>query len=438
MFEAFRSAWALFLGLAFIMLGNGLQGSLVAIRAQMEIFDNTTTGLIMAGYFAGFFIGSWIVPYLVARVGHVRVFGALASLSSIAVLVFPVFVDPMVWLAMRVVTGIAYAGLYIVCESWLNDRATNETRGQMLSIYLIVMLMGMAGGQYLLNLYSPADFQLFTVVSVLVSLAVVPVLISASKTPDFETPERMGLFRLFKASPLGVISMIFVGVGTGAWMGMGPSYAYALDMSIAETSNLMSIYFVGGFLLTYPIGKMSDLIDRRSVIVVVALLGTAASAAMLFITGDGRILLYLCAALVGGATQPLYSLCISHTNDYLTQKQMVAASSSMVMANGVGAVIGPNVAGFGLERLGAAGLPWSLIVAHAAIAVYALWRMARRPAISNEDQGTFVAMPARMTAVAVTLSPEAEPFDEEDAPQDGIDDTIKADNDDDLPTRESA
>ncbi|MDJ0683975.1 MAG: MFS transporter [Alphaproteobacteria bacterium] len=431
MFEAFKSAWALFVGLAFIMLGNGLQGSLVAIRAQFEIFDNTTTGYIMAGYFAGFFIGSLIVPSLVARVGHVRVFGALASLSSLAILVFPVFIDPLVWLAMRIVTGMAYAGLYIVCESWLNDRATNETRGQMLAIYMAISLLGMAAGQSLLNLYSPADFQLFTVVSVLISLAVVPVLISAAKTPEFEAPERMNPIQVYRASPLGFSAMILVGVTSGAFLGMGPAYTYELDMSVSETSSLMSAIFIGGFIFTVPIGKLSDAMDRRTVILIVAAAGAVASGSMAFFGGDQEAALYALACLTGGFALPLYSLCIAHTNDFLTQKQMVAASSSMIMANGIGAVAGPNIAGYGLDTIGAPGLPLTLASAMAAIALFAAWRMLQRPGKTIEEQGAFVAMSETMTPVAASLNPESEPIEEspEDAEETVADEEVWAPDD---------
>ena len=270
MIDAVKSAWALFLGLGFIMLGNGLQGSLVAIRAQFEVFDNAIIGTVMAGYFVGFFAGSVLVPRLVGSVGHVRVFGALASLASFGVLIYPLIIDPWVWFALRVLTGVCYAGLYIVCESWLNERATNETRGQLLAIYMVISLVGMAGGQYLLNLYSPADFQLFTVVSILISLSVIPVLISATRVPDFETPETMGPIRLYKASPLGVVTMVLVGMGAGVFMGMGPSYAYQQGLDVGEVSMFMSAVFIGGFLFTWPIGRLSDRFDRRTIIFLTA------------------------------------------------------------------------------------------------------------------------------------------------------------------------
>lgn len=405
MFDAIKSAWALFLGLAFIMLGNGLQGSLVAVRAQFEVFNTSVIGFVMAGYFVGFFLGSILVPRLVGRVGHVRVFGALASLASFGVLVYPIFVDPIAWFLIRVLTGVCYAGLYIICESWLNDRATNETRGQLLSIYMIISLLGMGGGQYLLNLYSPADFQLFTIVSVLISLSVVPVLVSAARVPEFEAPETMGPIRLYKASPLGVVSMFLVGTSAGVVMGMGPSYAYQQGLTIAEVSVFMSAIFIGGFLFTWPIGRLSDIMDRRTVIVITAVAAVAAGAFGASLGNDNKLLVFIAVGLAGGVTFPIYSLSIAYTNDYLSTKQMVAASSALVMTNGLGAMLGPNIGAGAMELFGPSGFYITIAGIHVAMAAFALWRMTRRAALPAEEQGTFVAVP-RTSVMAATMSPE--------------------------------
>ena len=413
MIEAMKSAWALFLGLAFIMVGNGLQGSLVAVRAQFEVFDTSVIGVVMAGYFVGFFLGSMLVPKLVARVGHVRVFGALASLASFGVLVYPIFVDPITWFLIRVLTGLCYAGLYIICESWLNDRATNETRGQ-----------------YLLNLYSPADFQLFTIVSVLISLSVVPVLVSAARVPEFEAPETMGPIRLYKASPLGVVSMFLVGTGAGIIIGMGPSYAYQQGLSVAEVSIFMSAIFIGGFLFTWPIGKLSDIMDRRTVIVITAGAAVAIGAVGALLGSDNKLLVFIIVGVTGGVTFPIYSLAIAHTNDFLNPKQMVAASSALVMTNGLGAMLGPNIGAGSMEAFGPEGFYIAIAAIHVVMAAFALWRMTRRPAPSAQEQGAFVAVP-RTTSVAAAMSPEYE------HPEDAVEPAVQdMEASDDLPEPE--
>jgi len=406
MIEALRSTWALFLGLGLIMLGNGLQGTLISIRAQFEVFDNTTTGLIIGGYFFGFFLGSTIVPKMVGRVGHVRVFGALASLSSVVILVFPVFVDPILWIVMRIITGFCYAGLYIVVESWLNDKAGNENRGQLLAIYMLVTSLGMGAGPLLLNIHSAADFHLFTLVSALVSLAAIPVLISAAKTPDFGAPATISLLKLYKISPLGLVGMLLQGIAAGALIGMGPVYVYQFGLTVADASYFMSGLFVGAFVMTFPLGRLSDRFDRRTVITgtaialsFVALLGT-------LLNGETRLMVLLIGAASGGLLFPMYSMCIAHTNDYLEPNQMVAASATLVMANGLGAMVGPSLAGFAMDQIGPAGFFLSIAVSIGMIVLFALWRMTQRSAVPLEDQGHFV--PMTTSSMGVALNPEAE------------------------------
>lgn len=454
MVNALKLSWALFLGLLLIMVGNGLGNSAVGVRTQVEGFDNTLTGLVMAGYFIGFFAGSVLVPKMMASVGHVRVFGALTALASLTILVYPLAVDPWIWLAMRIATGLAYAGLYIVCESWLNEKATNETRGQLLAIYMVVTSVGMAGGQLMLNLYDPADFELFTITSILISLAAVPVLISAARAPEFEAPESMGPMKLYRISPLGTLGMVLVGAMAGILIGMGPVYGFKM-FGTEFAAYFMAAVFIGGFLLTWPIGKLSDLFDRRTVITItaaacigVALLGlgfkdnsalNALEYNERFLFADHGIftdwnILLLIIFLFGGLSLPLYSLTLAHTNDYLTPKQMVGASSTLVMVNGAGAVIGPSLAGFAMDMLGTPGFFWSLMGVAITFVVFALYRMTRRPPVSVDDQGDFVAMDQVMTAVATTtLHPEVEWPDTEECRAKEEQEYVGPENDDAVP-----
>ena len=215
MFRVIASAWALLLGTGMLMLGNGLQNSLLGVRASLEGFETTTTGVIMSGYYVGFLAGSTLTPKIVKNVGHVRVFSALASLASAAVLLHAVFVNPVSWIGMRMITGFCYAGIYVVSESWLNQRATNETRGQLLSVYMVVLLGDMAVGQFLLNLAPPDGFVLFVVASVLISLAMVPIALTAGSAPAFEAPSRVSPWQLYKLSPLGMVGACLVGMAHG-------------------------------------------------------------------------------------------------------------------------------------------------------------------------------------------------------------------------------
>jgi MFS family permease len=414
------SSWALFLGLGLIMLGNGLQGSLLGVRATIEGFPVTVTGFVMSAYFAGFLAGSTMVPKLVRRVGHIRVFAALASLASIAVLFHAVFVSPAGWGAMRLVTGFSYAGLYIVAESWLNDRATNETRGQLLSFYMVIMLAGMGAGQFLLNLADPASFELFVLISVLVSLALIPILLTAAPAPDFQAPSAVSLRQLYRISPLGVVGTFGTVMAQGGLVGMGAVFATEAGLTIAEISIFMAAMLFGGVLFQWPIGRFSDRFDRRLVMTVVTFLAAICAIAAAFVVKPfaGTLPIWVLCTLIGilgGLNMPMYSLTLAHTNDFLEPSQMVAASGSLVLVGGIGAAFGPVTLAGLMTALGPAGFFWGLGLIHAAIGVFALYRMSRRASMPLDEQGTFVAVPPRASPVAAYLSPECP----EEAPEAG-------------------
>ena len=406
MLAAVGSAWALFLGLALIMIGNGLQGSLLGVRAELEGFSATTTGLVMTGYYVGFLVGSRLVPLVILRVGHVRTFAALASLTSITILVHPTVVEPFTWMAMRVLTGLGYAGLYIVCESWLNDRASNETRGQLLAAYMVVMLGGAGLGSLLLGLAEPAGFQPFIAISILMSLAVIPILLSVSPAPVVDQPETMSLGQLYRVSPLGVVGATLVGVTQGLFFGMGAVYATRAGLSVAQTAVLMTSAFVGGVLFVWPIGRLSDHFDRRGVITVVTFGATLAASAGALLTDQAGWMLFVAMGAFGACNQPLYSLCNAHTNDFLTPKQMVRASGALVMLTGIGSVAGPSIAALAMDHVGPWGYFWSLAVLHTLLGLFALFRMTRRAAKPNAQQGLYVAVPSASTPVTAALNPE--------------------------------
>jgi MFS family permease len=410
------SSWALFLGLAFIMLGNGLQGSLLGVRATIEGFPTTVTGLVMSAYFAGFLAGSTMVPRLVRRVGHIRVFAALASLASIAVLFHAIFVNPVGWGAMRLVTGFCYAGLYyaglyIVAESWLNDRATNETRGRLLSFYMVIMLAGMGGGQFLLNLADPASFELFVLISVLTSLALIPILLTAAPAPEFHTPSAVSLRQLYLISPLGVVGTFGTVMAQGGLISMGAVFAAEVGLTISEISIFMAAMLFGGMLFQWPIGRISDRFDRRRVMTVVTFLAAICAFAATVVVGpfaDTVPVWVLCSLIgvLGGMNMPMYSLALAHTNDHLEPSQMVAASGSLVLVGGIGAAFGPITLAGLMTATGPVGFFWGLGLIHAAIGFFALYRMSRRASMPLDEQGSFVAVPPRTSPVAAYLSPE--------------------------------
>ena len=386
MLRSAAASWTLFFGLLLIMAGNGLQVVLLGIEATGAGFSKVTTGFVMAGYFLGIFLGSLLVPKLLDNVGHVRVFGAMAALASAAVLVVAILVHPAVWAMMRIVTGFCFAGMYIVCESWLNGKS----------------------------------MALFVLASVLVSIAVLPILLSSTGAPNFEEPERMSVRRLLQVSPLAVIGLGLNGVAVSMLFGMGAVYGLSIGLDSSEVGYFMTAPVFGALILQYPVGRLSDRFDRRMVIMGVAVVGgIAAGLATLFGKGEFALLL-VCMLIYGGSLFPLYSLCIAHANDFLTPRQMVAAASGLVMVNGGGAVLGSPLAALSIEFLGIGSFFVMITGLQALIAAFALYRMSQRAAVPNEAQGPFVAIPESSSAIASTLNPEAEwiPSGEEIAAED--------------------
>ncbi|ATJ82545.1 MFS transporter [Halomonas beimenensis] len=401
------SLWALLLGVGLLMLGNGLQGSLLGIRAAEEAFGNTVTGLVMSAYFVGFLAGSTLAPRKLRRVGHIRVFAALASITSVAILVHVLFIDPWVWAAMRLVTGFAYAGLYVVTESWLNGHAGNHLRGRLLAFYMVISYLGMGGGQLLLNVADPSGVVLFLIVSILMSLALVPILLSYTPQPDSSQPEAMSLRRLYRLSPLGTLGCLLTGIANGSVFGMGAVFATGSGLTVDRVAAFMGAFILGGALLQWPLGKLSDKTDRQGVIVVVAALATVLSLAGLWLgQGDARALTLL-GVLLGGTTLTLYSLLLACANDVLTPQQTVAASSSLVLALGIGAILGPLTTGLLMDVLGPDGFLWDLALIHAALVAFGGYCLVRHPSTDSGEHGHYVAVPAGTAPLGATWVEEA-------------------------------
>ena len=416
MLTVLRSNWALFLGIAILMLGHGLQGTLLGLRANIERFPDAVTGMVMSGYYVGLLIGSLRVPVLVARVGHVRVFAALLSLGSTAILFQAVFIEPVAWFLMRLLTGYCFAGAFIVAESWLNGSATNETRGQLLSLYMVVQLGGMAAGQFLLNLADPRGFDLFILVSVLISVAAVPMLLTAVAAPAVTSGRGIGLLALYRLSPLGIVGVVGVGVGTSGLFSMGPVYANQEGLSVAAISTFMAAMIMGGVVFQMPIGRLSDRHDRRWVIAMASLLTALVVLPPALLPQLPNDLLFPGFFLVGGLSLPLYALCVAHTNDFLNTEQMVGASSALVLAFGIGAAVGPTLTALSMQAMGPIGFPIFLAAVHLALGLFALWRMTRRSTVPAGDRGAYISLPTPSPVVipmaqekAVALSPASLP-----------------------------
>ena len=399
MWNDVRATWALLVGIGFMMLGNGLQGTLLGLRATIEGFPTFTTGIMMSGYFVGIFIGSVFAPRLVGRVGHIRVFAALASTASISILIHGLYVNPVTWTFMRLLTGVSYAGLYVVTESWLNDRAGNETRGKLLSVYMVIVTLGLGCGQFLLNLADPEKVDLFILVSVVVSFGLIPMLLTARPAPAFEMSGRMTLARLFKASPLAVISNILTGVAHGTIFGLGAVYARQKGFSTEMVSIFMACFLFGGLLFQWPLGLLSDRIDRRIVMAGMAAVSVVLTLMAVILTA-GSTFFFVVITLLGGVAMPMYSMCIAYANDRLEPKEIVAASGSLVMAAGIGLSTGPIMVSFLMAKFGPSFYFTGIGGAFALIFLFAVYRMGQRAGVDIEDQSPTLAAGQIGTPVA--------------------------------------
>ncbi len=399
MIAAVLSSWALFLGMAFLMIANGLQGSLLGVRASIEAFPTTVTGLLMSAFYLGFLAGSMLSPKMVIRVGHVRVFAALASLASTAILIHAVIVNPVSWAMMRLVSGLCYAGLYVVAESWLNEKATNENRGQLLSVYMVISMGGMAVGQGFLNAGDPGRSDLFILVSILISLALIPMLLSVNRGPVMDAPAPISIKEVYRSSPTGVVAALANGILQGGAFSMGAVYAGLLGLPISAISLFMITLLIGGVLFQWPIGRLSDRYDRRLILTIV----TFAAAGLAFLASLAAFsftMLLAVSFLFGGMMVPMYSVALAYANDHLKPEQMIAASGTLVLVGGIGAFLGPTLVASSMDLFGPKGFFWALSAVHAILGLFILYRMTQRSALPAEEQGSYVPMPARTTPVA--------------------------------------
>ena len=409
MINDLRASWALLIGIGFMMLGNGLQGTLLGLRATMEGFPTFITGIIMSGYFFGILVGSMIAPRLVERVGHIRVFAALASMASISILAHGIYVNPVSWTAMRFVTGLSYAGLYVVTESWLNYRASNETRGRVLSVYMVITTLGLGGGQFLLNLGDPKEIELFILVSMIASAGLIPILLTAKPAPGFGRTQKLSLKELYRASPLAVISSGLTGAAHGTIFGMGPVYAAHVLGRTDLVSIFMACVLLGGLVTQWPIGWLSDRINRRVTLSVLCLVAVLVCIAAMLMT-KGSIAYFVIIVILGGSAIPLYALNIAYANDRLRPNQIIAASGSLVMITGIGLSTGPIVVSFLMGQFGPVSFFIGIAFFLALILAFSTWRRGISEAIDPSDQSPAIATGFIGTPVAEYVAPDAEDY----------------------------
>jgi MFS family permease len=407
---ALRSVASLLFGVFILILGNSLLGILLPVRMGVEDLSSEVAGLVMSSYYFGLIGGSLWGKRIIAQVGHIRAFAAFAAGASAATLLHALWFDPIPWALLRVLSGFCMAALFAAIESWLNMRSSNETRGQILSMYVVVAYLGSSAGQFLVNFGDVRALEPFMLTALLLTMSLVPVVLTRVAGPEVEAGARLSLRRLYEISPVGVVGCVVSGIITGAFYGMGAIYAQNLGYSVFEVSLFMGIAVIGGLIAQWPIGKLSDQFDRRTVMiwVLIAMAATCGGSYALAWTGSesfSGILVLIC--FFGGTAAAIYPLSIAHACDYVEHRQMLAASSGLLLSWALGSAIGPLVGAAVMGQFGDAALFLMLASAALLLAAFVRYRMTRRIAKPADEQTSFV--PVSTVAMAPTeLDPRVE------------------------------
>ncbi|PIW26758.1 MAG: MFS transporter [Rhodospirillales bacterium CG15_BIG_FIL_POST_REV_8_21_14_020_66_15] len=415
---------ALFLSFGILLAGNGLQGTLLPVRADIEGFSPLEIGVMGAAFYLGYILACFSAPHVVARVGHIRSFTVFGTVASAAQLMHVVWIDALAWWGLRFITGVCLCGLYMVMESWINERSGKEHRGRILSVYQIVNLGAVTVGQLLLNLYEPAGFELFVVASVLVSVALVPVALTRTTAPQPLQQVRIRIPRVFAISPVGVIACLTVGLVNGAVWTIVPLFAQHALPSIAELSVFMSLMIVGGAVFQWPLGRWSDLVDRRWVVIVICVGGAVSGLALMTFGEFSRTAMFAFAFVYGGFTFSLYAVAIAHANDQAGPEDFVETASTLILVFSIGAVAGPLLASGVVELAGPNSFFAYSALVHVLTAAFAFYRTQRRAALPAEEKEDFIPVPRASPEIA-NIDPRGPDADDDpvdgDEPMDGGD-----------------
>jgi len=417
MFKILKNSWALFAGYFILMIAHGFQGNLLGVRSVIEEFNFIATGAVMSGYFVGYFSGANFIPKLVGKVGHIRVFAAFASMASLSILLHAVFVNPVVWTLGRFITGFSVVAIFIVMESWLNDRANNRTRGQLLSIYMFITLIGLSLGTLLLNFSSPEKYEPFILVSLLLSSALIPILLTKRKPPKFKKLGHIDIKGLYKTSPLSAVSMFCTGLIHSALFTLGAVYAASMNFTIFEISLLLFMIAVSGGVFQWPVGYYSDKSDRRIIIIFCSLfsalfaflsiIASGTSLENMYIAtnvGFDKIMFFIYVSLYAGFAVPLFTLNLAYMNDYISKEKFVAAGAGMQIIFGLGAMVGPFLCSLLMNKYGSNGFFVHLIFFHLIISLFGLYRITKR-SYSDNPESTFTPLPRNITPLGIELDP---------------------------------
>ncbi len=378
MWTTIRSISSLLLSHCLLLLGNGMISILLGLRSRLEGFSTEMTGFIMAGFFVGLLFGALYAVRVVAAVGHIRAFAAFASIMSVAVLAHVLYIDALTWFGLRIIAGFSMAGMIMVVESWVNERATNQTRGRVLSLYMIINYLGAGLGQLMILIGDPAQFQLFIIASMIYSFALVPLLLTRASAPTPASPKRMPFKKLFAISPIGVFGTVCGGMINSSVNGMGAVFAKEAGLNVVEISSFMAALILGGMVLQFPIGRISDRFDRRTVLLAASLITLLMALAVIWATEQSHLTLIITAAIFGGFSFTILPLVSSQVNDLADRDKLVQIAAGLLIAYGIGASIGPIVAAQLMAAIGPAGLFIFFAGIHSVLIVTIIIRIIQR------------------------------------------------------------
>ena len=410
------SVYSLLLSIGILLIGSGLMGTLLGVRASIEGFSDAIIGIIMSAFFMGYIVGAYLCPRLIRDVGHIRAFSALAATAAAAMILHGLVVNAFIWWLLRIVTGVCIVGLYMVVESWLNSLIkTHEKRGRIFSIYIMTTLIALGIGQYLLLIYGPTQMASFALGALFFSLAVVPIAITRLPQPAQVAIPQLMLRKLIRISPLGTFGSFCSGLVSGAFWGLGALYAHDLGLDNAGIAMFVSAVIFGGVLLQFPIGHQSDHHDRRTVLIIVAFAGAALAGFTYSIAGNSEPVFFITAILYGGFSFSIYALCVAHTNDHIHSDEVMEATRTLLLLNGIGAAIGPIAAGAVMQFAGSQTLTLYFACILLTLALFGVYRLHVSTPVPLDQQESFVPM-TRTSPEVVELDPRADKPSDPTAP----------------------
>lgn len=390
--SSIRPLIPLLIAAGILLGGNGLQGTLIALRGAQEGFSPSVIGFMGTSYFGGFLLGCLAITRIMKSVGHVRSFAALAAIASAGTLMLVLVIDPVMWSAVRFATGFCFAGLFTIIESWLNSGVSNHDRARVLALYRIVDIGSVTGAQFLIPVFGADGFTIFAIMSIMITLSLVPVSLGDRTNPKAPEDVKLDLLRVFRISPLGCIGCIAVGVTNSSFRTLSPVYAEQIGLSVTDVVTFVSVGIIGGAMVQYPLGYLSDLWDRRKILLL-ATCGALASALTLVYFGGGSTLIILAIVFVFGSfAMPLFSLSAAHANDRAGQDEFVMVNAALMLFYSIGAIGGPLAASLTMQHFGPSALFVFIACVYVIFIVIILYRMRARSSVPSDQRGRFIAL----------------------------------------------